>query len=352
MKSFTIDGRPVGAGHPAYIIAELSANHHQDLNEAIDLIRLAKEAGADAVKIQTYTPDTMTIDCKNKHFRIGAGTIWEGKNLYELYGEAYTPWEWTPDLVKAAKDIGITLFSTPFDRTALDHLEQFDMPAHKIASFELVDLPLIANVASCGKPVFLSTGMGSLEEINDAVQTLLENGCEEFALLKCTSAYPAPIEEANLARIPDMAKRFNAPVGLSDHTMGCLAPTAAVALGACVVEKHFTGSRDVSGPDSAFSMEPEEFAEMVRRVRAAEAAVGSPSYELTDKEKSSKVFRRSLFVVENMKAGECFTTSNTRVIRPGFGLAPKHLSSILGKAATRDIERGTPLSWEQIDQES
>ncbi len=349
MKSFEIDGRLIGPGQPTYIIAELSANHHQDIEEAIKLIRLAKDSGADAVKIQTYTPDTMTIDCKNEYFKIGAGTIWEGKNLYELYGEAYTPWEWTPRLIEAAKEIGITLFSTPFDESALNYLEQLEMPAHKIASFELVDLPLVAKIAACGKPVILSTGMGSLEEIEEAVHTLRENGCKQFALLKCTSAYPAPMEEANLLRIPDMVERFGVPIGLSDHTMGGLAPAVAVTLGACIIEKHFTRSREVLGPDSAFSMEPKEFAEMVQQVRDAEAALGSANYELTAKEESSKVFRRSLFVVEDMKAGETFTPANTRVIRPGFGLAPKHLDSVLDKTAICDIQRGTPMSWKLVD---
>lgn len=348
MKPFEIDGRLIGTGHPAYIIAELSANHHHDIEEAIKLIQLAKESGADAVKIQTYTSDTMTIDCRNEHFTIGTGTIWEGKHLYELYNEAYTPWEWTPQLIAAAKEIGITLFSTPFDETALNYLENLNMPAHKVASFELVDLPLIAKIAASGKPVILSTGMGTLEEIEDAVCCLRENGCNEFALLKCTSAYPAPMDEANLARIPHMAETFGVPVGLSDHTMGGLAPTIAVTLGACIIEKHFTRSRAIHGPDSAFSMEPQEFANMVEHVRATEAAIGTPSYELTTKEESSKVFRRSLFVVEDMKKGDIFTTQNTRVIRPGFGLAPKHHESILGQLACCDIELGTPLSWDLI----
>ncbi|PXA05559.1 pseudaminic acid synthase [Coraliomargarita sinensis] len=348
MKPFAINDRLIGPGQPAYIIAELSANHHQNVNEAIQLIRLAKESGADAVKIQTYTADTMTIDCGNEHFQIGAGTIWEGKSLYELYGEAYTPWEWTPRLIEAAEKIGITLFSTPFDESALNYLELLEMPAHKVASFELVDLPLIAKIAACGKPVILSTGMGTLEEIEDAVRTLRENGCEQFALLKCTSAYPAPMDEANLSRIPDMINRFGVPVGLSDHTMGGLTPAIAVTLGACIIEKHFTRSRKVPGPDSAFSMEPAEFSEMVQQVRAAEAALGSANYELTAKEESSRVFRRSLFVVEEMKAGEAFTERNTRVIRPGFGLAPKHLESILDSTAASDIKRGTPLTWELV----
>lgn len=349
MKTITIDDRVIGYGEKTYIIAEISANHNHNIQEAIDLVHLAKECGADAVKIQTYTPDTMTINCDNEYFQIGKGTIWEGKNLYELYGEAYLPWEWTERLIQEAKAIGITLFSTPFDSSSVDFLEGFDMPAYKVASFELVDHPLIARIARTGKPVIMSTGMGTLREIAEAVEVLESNGCREYALLKCTSSYPAPADEANLARMKHMAEAFQVPVGLSDHTMGATVPAVAVGLGASVVEKHFTKSRRVEGPDSAFSMEPNEFKEMVEAVRVAELAVGTVTYCLTEKEKSSKVFRKSIFVVENIEEGEILTTQNTRIIRPGHGLEPKHYSQIIGRKASRRISRGTPLSLDLID---
>ncbi|MFC4991827.1 pseudaminic acid synthase [Rubritalea tangerina] len=345
MKEICIDGQKIGNGASTYVIAEISANHNQDIQEAIDLVYLAKECGADAVKIQTYTPDTMTIDCSNEHFRIGEGTIWEGKNLYELYGEAYTPWEWTGRLLEEAKKAGITLFSSPFDITAVDCLEQHNMPAYKIASFELVDHPLIARIARTGKPVIMSTGMGSLREICEAVEVLEKNGCKEYALLKCTSSYPAPVDEANLARMKHMEEAFGVAVGLSDHTMGSTVPAIAVGLGAAIVEKHFTKSRDIEGPDSAFSMEPNEFSEMVKAVRIAEQAVGTVSYELTEKEKNSTVFRRSIFVVEDVAAGDLLTEENTRIIRPGYGLAPRYYDQVLGRKVNADVKRGTPLEW-------
>lgn len=338
----------IGADQPTYVIAEISANHNHDIQEAIDLIHIAKECGADAVKIQTYTPDTMTIDCDKDHFKIGKGTIWEGKNLYQLYGEAYMSWEWTPRLIEEAKKVGITLFSSPFDSTSVDFLEDLNMPAYKIASFELVDHPLIARVAKTGKPVIMSTGMGTLREISEAVEVLEANGCNEYALLKCTSSYPARADEANLARIRHMAEAFQVPVGLSDHTMGSTVPAVAIALGACIIEKHFTKSRDVEGPDSAFSMEPEEFKEMVHAVHIAKQAVGSVTYKLTEDEKNSKVFRKSIFAVKHIVAGEELTRENTRIIRPGHGLAPKYWQQVLGSKATQDIERGTPLSWRQL----
>ena len=344
-----IAGRLIGPGHPTYVIAEISANHNHDINEAIDLINIAAECGADAVKIQTYTPDTMTINCDNEHFTIGKGTVWEGKNLYELYSEAYTPWEWLPELQVAAHQAGITLFSTPFDSTSVDFLEQHNVPAHKIASFELTDHSLLQAVARTGKPVIMSTGMGTLSEITESVEVLRENGCNQFALLKCTSAYPASPEEANLARIKHMEDAFNVPVGLSDHTMGNTVSALAVSLGACVVEKHFTKSRAVEGPDSSFSLEPDELRELVKAIRVAEKAVGRVTYELTEKENNSRVFRRSLFVVKDIKAGEVFSSTNVRIIRPGCGLAPKHEGVVLGRQAKQAILRGTPLSWELID---
>jgi pseudaminic acid synthase len=348
-QSIEIAGRLIGPGHPTYVIAEISANHNHDINEAIDLINIAAECGADAVKIQTYTPDTMTIDCDNEHFTIGKGTVWEGKNLYELYGEAYTPWEWLPELQAAADQAGITLFSTPFDETSVDFLEQHNVPAHKIASFELTDHSLLRAVARTGKPVIMSTGMGTLSEITESVEVLRKNGCEQFALLKCTSAYPAPPEEANLARIMHMEEAFNVPVGLSDHTMGSTVSALAVSLGACIVEKHFTKSRAVPGPDSSFSLEPDELRELVEAVRVAEKAVGRVTYSLTEKENNSRVFRRSLFAVEDIEAGKVLNTTNVRIIRPGFGLPPKHINTVIGRKAKQKIARGTPLSWELID---
>jgi pseudaminic acid synthase len=345
---FTINHRSIGPGHPCYVIAEISANHNQSRTEALDLIGLAKDSGADAVKIQTYTPDTITLDCDAEYFRIGKGTIWEGKNLYKLYGEAYTPWEWHADLFARAKELGITLFSTPFDETAVDLLEKLNAPAYKIASFELVHLPLIRRVAQTGKPIIMSTGMGSRQEIAEAVEAARGAGCRELALLKCTSAYPAPPEEANLRRIPDMAEVFGVPAGLSDHTMGSAVAVAAVCLGACVIEKHFTRSRAVPGPDSAFSMEPAEFKAMVDDVRTAEKALGSVSYELTAKEEASRVFRRSIFVVKDIPTGAEITRENIRIIRPAHGLAPGNLDRVLGRKVKRALRRGEPLKWEDF----
>lgn len=345
---FSIDGRKIGPDQPVYIIAELSANHHHSYEMAVELLHAVKDTGADAVKIQTYTPETMTLDCRTSPFLIGKGTIWEGKNLYELYGEAYTPWEWQPRLKKEADAIGLTFFSTPFDATAVDFLENMDVPAHKIASFELVDLPLIRKVAATGKPIIMSTGMGTLEEIDNAVRTVRSTGNQQLALLKCTSAYPASPEDMNLRTIPHLAAAFRVPAGLSDHTMSVAAPVAAMTLGACIIEKHFTLSRATPGPDSPFSLEPHEFKEMVEAVRVTEKALGRVSYEMTAKEQASVVFRRSLFAVKDLKAGETFTTENVRSIRPGYGLPPKFIDVILGKKAATDIARGTPLAWNLI----
>ena len=347
--TFAIGGRPIGTGHQTYIIAEISANHNQNIDEAIELIEIAANCGADAVKIQTYTPDTMTIDCDREHFVIGKGSPWTGRNLYELYGEAYTPWEWLPNLQTAATDAGITLFSTPFDKTSVDFLEKHEVPAHKIASFELTDHPLLREVAKTEKPVILSTGMASFLEIAEAVAVLRSNGCDQLALLKCTSAYPAPAEESNLARIPHMRDAFHAVTGLSDHTMGSLVPALAVSLGASIIEKHFTKSRQVEGPDSSFSLEPSELKEMVEAVRISEQAIGQVTYNLTEKENNSRVFRRSLFAVQDIEAGEFFSQKNVRVIRPGNGLDPKHADDIWKRKASKHITRGTPLSWELID---
>ncbi len=344
----SINRHIVGNDHKAFIIAEMSANHNQSFDEATRILRVAQEAGANAIKLQTYTPDTMTIDCDNDYFRIAKGTIWEGKNLYELYKEAHTPWEWQPELKKIADDLGITLFSTPFNKSTVDFLEKMNVPCYKIASFELVDIPLIQYVASTGKPMIMSTGMATLGEIDEAVQAARESGCKELALLKCTSAYPAPPEEINLRTIPHLAQAFGVPVGLSDHTLGIAVPVAAVALGACIIEKHFTLSRAIPGPDSAFSLEPQEFTEMVDAIRTAERALGRVSYKVTEKETASRVFRRSLFVVKNMKAGETFTEKNVRCIRPGHGLPCKFISHVLGRQTNCDIKEGTPLAWNMI----
>ena len=330
-----------------YIIAELSANHNQSLQRAKDTVIAAAEAGADAVKLQTYTADTLTIPCDNEYFRI-KGTIWDGRTLHELYQEAYTPWEWHPELQTLAHDLGLDFFSTPFDATAVDFLESLNVPCHKIASFELVDIPLLKKVASTGKPVIMSTGMASLAEIDEAVSALRENGTKDLVLLKCTSSYPASPEEANLLTIPHMAQAFNCPVGLSDHTMGSAVAIAAVALGAKVIEKHFTLSRAEGGPDGSFSMEPHEFRQMADDIRIVEKALGTVNYSLTEKEKVSKVFRRSLFVVKDVAKGEKFTEENVRSIRPGYGLHPRHLPHILNKKSKQVIKKGTPLVWDLI----
>jgi pseudaminic acid synthase len=342
-----IAGEKVGRDFPVFIIAEMSANHRQEFDEAVRIIRAAKKAGADAVKLQTYTPDTLTMDSDSEHFRI-KGTLWEGETLYSLYKRAYMPWEWHPKLKEVAEEEGIILFSTPFDRTAVDFLEEMNVPAYKVASFELVDIPLIEYIAGKGKPLIMSTGMATLEEIKEAVNAARAAGSKEIALLKCTSAYPAPPEEMNLRTIPDLAETFGVVSGLSDHTTGIAVPVAAVSLGASIIEKHFTLSRAKGGPDSAFSLEPDEFGAMVEAVRVAEKALGAVHYGLTKEEEKSRVFRRSLFVVKDMKAGDIFTEDNVRSIRPGHGLPPKHLKSIIGKKASKNIKGGTPLGWEMI----
>lgn len=346
--AISINSRTIGIGQSVYIIAELSANHNQNFDQAVQLIKAAKEAGADAVKLQTYTPDTITIDCDNEYFRIGKGTIWEGRTLYDLYKEAYTPWEWQPKLKEIANDLGMELFSTAFDLTAVDFLEEMGVPVHKVASFEIVDIPLIEKMAKTGKPMIMSTGMATLAEIDEAVQTAKEAGAKKIALLKCTSAYPADPAEMNLRTIPHMAEAFGVAAGLSDHTLGIAVPVAAVALGACIIEKHFTLSRSVPGPDSAFSLEPQEFKAMVEAIRTTEKAIGKVSYEVTEHEAASRVFRRSLFVVKDMKAGDLFTEENIRSIRPGYGLHPKFHQNILGKKAPANITKGTPFTWDLV----
>ena len=327
------------------LVAELSANHNQNIERAEASVRAAAAAGADAVKLQTYTADTLTIPCDNEYFRI-KGTLWEGCTLHDLYQEAYTPWEWHPRLMALANELGMVCFSTPFDATAVDFLENLNVPCHKVASFEVVDIPLLKKIASTGKPVIMSTGMATLAEIDEAVRILRGNGTKDLVLLKCTSSYPAPPEEANLRTIPHLAEAFGCPTGLSDHTLGSAVAVAAVALGATMIEKHFTLSRADGGPDSAFSMEPEEFTQMARDVRTMQKALGKVNYSLTEKEKENIVFRRSLFVVEDVRAGELFTEKNVRSIRPGYGLHPRHYEDILGRKAAQNIAKGTPLSWD------
>lgn len=343
-----IGTRKVGPGHPAYLIAELSANHGQDFDQAVRIVRAMAASGADAVKVQTYTADTLTIPCDNEFFRIGGGTLWDGRTLHDLYQEAFMPWDWQPKLQAVATELGLDFFSTPFDASAVDFLEAMNVPVHKVASFELVDLPLLRKIAATRKPVIASTGMATQEEIAEAVKTLCDGGCTQLALLKCTSAYPALPEEMHLGTIADMGARFGVPVGLSDHTMGHTVPVAAVALGACIVEKHFTLSRATPGPDSTFSLEPDEFKAMVAAIRTTEKALGRVNYEVSANEAKSRQFRRSLFVVADVKAGEPFTTRNVRSIRPGHGLHTRYLGEVLGKKAKRDVLRGTPLSWELV----
>lgn len=347
-KQIVIEGRAIGPGQATFIIAELSANHHQKFDRAVALIQAAKEAGADAIKLQTYTPDTMTIESTRKEFRIAGGTIWDGRSFYELYRDAHTPWEWQPKLKKIANDLGMILFSSPFDESAVEFLERIQVPAYKVASFELVDIPLIQKMARTGKPLIMSTGMATLSEIEEAVAAARGGGAEAIALLKCTSAYPSPPQEMNLRTIPELSSRFGCPAGISDHTLGIAVPVAAVSLGACIVEKHFTLSRAEHGPDSAFSLEPHEFRSMVEAVRFAEKALGSVKFGPTAKEEKSRALRRSLFAVADIKRGEEFTNNNVRSIRPADGLHTRHLPEILGHCASRDIEKGTPLDWALI----
>jgi pseudaminic acid synthase len=347
MTTFRIGRRQVGEGQPTFIVAELSANHGGSLERATRVIEAAAASGADAIKLQTYTADTLTVDADNEHFRI-KGTLWDGRTLYDLYNEAHLPWEWHAPLQRTALDLGVEFFSTPFDATAVEFLASLDVPAWKIASFELVDLPLIRKVAATGLPVIMSTGMATRDEIAEGVRTLVDNGGGPLVLLKCTSAYPARPEDMHLRTIPDMAAHFGVPVGLSDHTLGIEVPVAAVALGACVIEKHLTLSRAEPGPDSAFSLEPAEFKAMVAAVRTAERAAGSVSYEGSAGEAASRVFRRSLFVVQDMKAGDRFSPESVRSIRPAAGLHTRHLDEVLGRRAGRDIRKGTPLSWDLI----
>ncbi|MBB2184191.1 pseudaminic acid synthase [Lachnospiraceae bacterium MD1] len=349
MRNIKIKNRIIGEGYPTYIIAEMSGNHAGSINRAKEIIHMAKECGADCIKLQTYTPDTITIDCDNKYFRINEGT-WSGENLYKLYGKAYTPWEWQYELKAEADKVGIDFFSTPFDKSSVDFLEDIGIEFYKIASFELTDIPLIEYVASKGKPIIMSTGMGSKEEIWDALNTVTMQNNNQVAILKCSSAYPAISEDMNLRTIVDMKNTFQVPVGLSDHSMGSIGAITAVALGACIIEKHFCLNRNIVNPDSSFSMEPEEFKNMVNDIRNAEKALGKISYEITCGEMSNRNFRRSIFAVDDIKAGDVFSNNNIRVIRPSYGLEPKYYNSVLGKKALCDIKRGTPLRLDQVEQ--
>lgn len=332
---------------PVFIIAELSANHNGSLETALETVRAAKRAGADCIKLQTYTSDTITIDSRKEDFMI-KGTIWEGKNLHDLYGEAYTPWEWHAEIMNLVAEEGLVCFSSPFDPTSVDFLEKLNVPAYKIASFEITDIPLIEYVASKGKPVIISTGIATQEDIELALDACKRMGNNEIALLKCTSSYPAPIEEANMVMVKDLADRFNVISGLSDHTMGSTVPVVAACFGAKIIEKHFILDHSIGGPDASFSMDEKEFGDMVKAVREAEKAIGQVDYTLTDKQIKGRDFSRSLYVVEDIKSGEILTPKNIRSIRPGFGLHPKYYHQILGKIAKQDLEKGTALSFEHF----
>ena len=339
-----IEDKKIGFNEPVFIIAELSANHMNDFDIAVKTIEAMAEAGADAVKFQTYAPDTITIDCDNEYFQIKQGTIWDGQVLYDLYEDAYMPWDWQPKLKKIAEDLGLIAFSSPFDKSSVDFLEKMDVPAYKIASYEITDIPLIEYVASKGKPIIISTGIASLEDIELAIQTCLDAGNNQIAILKCTSSYPSPYDEINLNTIPALQEKFDVAVGLSDHTMDCEVAIASVALGAKIIEKHFILDRSMDGPDSEFSMEPHEFKLMVDSIRNVEKALGNNTFELTEKMIINHDFSRSLFVVEDMKKGDIITEGNVRSIRPGFGLHPKYLKEILGKSVNEDLKKGTPFN--------
>lgn len=343
-----IAGRKIGKNFPPYIIAELSANHNGDINRAFKIMELAKKAGADAIKLQTYRADTITIDCDSEDFQIHGG-LWDGQTLYNLYKNAQMPWEWHKPLFDKAKELDITIFSSPFDFTAVDLLEDLNAPAYKIASFECIDLPLIKYVAATKKPMIISTGMANEEEIREAIETVYENGCTQLVVLHCVSGYPAPAKDYNLATIPDMEKRFNVLTGLSDHTIDNTTAIASVALGACLIEKHVTLDRNGGGPDDSFSLEPEELRQLCCNSKTAWEALGQINYERKESEKGNVKFRRSLYVIKDMKAGDIFTTDNVKSIRPGFGLAPKYYEEILGKKAKRNIIFGTPLEKNLID---
>ncbi|MEO1032359.1 MAG: pseudaminic acid synthase [Bacteroidota bacterium] len=344
-----IGNKTIGGNNPCFIIAELSANHNGNLDIAIETIRAAKKTGADAIKLQTYTPDTLTIDCDNDYFKIDGGTLWDGKTLHQLYGEAYTPWEWHKELFEVAASEELICFSSPFDFSAVDFLEELDVPAYKIASFEIQDIPLIEYAASKGKPIIISTGIAEESDIELAVQTCRKMGNNDVTLLKCTSSYPAPLELANLKTIPDLKERFDVEVGFSDHTYGALAPTIAVTLGAKVIEKHFILDKSIGGPDADFSLDVNEFTEMVNKVRDTEKLLGKVSYEVSEKVEKNRKFARSLFVIEDVKKGDYVSPENVKSIRPGYGLHPKYYNKILGKQFTTNVNRGEPLSLKMIE---
>jgi pseudaminic acid synthase len=348
MKEITIGNRRIGNGHPPFIIAEMSGNHNQSLDRALEIVKAAAKAGAHAFKIQTYTPDTMTLQIQDGDFRIESGGLWKGKSLFDLYKEAYTPWEWHQPIFESCKALGMIPFSTPFDETSLEFLESLGVPCYKIASFENNDIPLLKKVASKGKPMIISTGMASLGEIENVVKTISEAGCSDYILLKCTSSYPASPENSNLNTIPYLRDVFHCQVGLSDHTLGIGAAVASVALGSTVIEKHFTLNREEGGVDAAFSLEPEEFAALVKETDTAWRSLGGVAIGPTKEEEDSLQFRRSIYVSKDVKAGEVLTTANLRVIRPGFGLDPKYYDLLIGKQMKRDLKAGTPLSWELL----
>lgn len=350
MKDIRIRDRVIGPGRSTYIIAEMSGNHNQSFERAVEILTSAKHAGADAVKLQTYTADTITLDSDAEPFRVSGGTLWDGQNLYSLYQQASTPWEWHPKLQEVADSLDLHLFSTPFDPTSVEFLEQIDVPAYKIASPELIDLPLIEKVSLTGKPIIVSTGMATLGEIEEALEVIRGANKEaEVVVLKCTTAYPTPWGEVNLRTMQNLGDTFDVPYGLSDHTMGTAVAVAAVSLGACVVEKHFCLSRNDPGPDTAFSMEPDEFASMVHDIRCAEQALGRIRYGPTETEAVPARYRRSLFVAKDIRAGESLTEENVRSVRPGHGLHPRHFDEIIGARARRDLEKGTPLQWNAIE---
>lgn len=349
MKDVRICNKVISNEGKCFVIAEISANHNHNIENAKKMIREAKKAGADAVKLQTYTPDTMTLDCDNQYFQINQGTIWDGTTLYKLYEEAYTPWEWHKELMDVAKEEDIICFSTPFDKSAVDFLEELNVPAYKVASFEITDIPLIEYIAQKGKPIIISTGIATIQEIQEAVEACKRFGNEQIILLKCTSAYPAKLEEMNLNTIPNIANTFDVIAGLSDHTLGITVPIGAVAIGAKVIEKHFILDRSMGGPDAAFSLNIDEFAEMVKSIRDIEKALGKVNYKLSDKSLKNKEFSRSLFICENVKIGDTITEKNVRSIRPGYGMKPKYLKNIIGKKFNGDYKKGTPMNWELIE---
>lgn len=343
-----INGRAIGAGHPPYVICELSGNHNGSLDRALQMIDAAAATGCDAIKLQTYTPDTITLDCDRPEFQVHGG-LWDGQSLYQLYAQAYTPFEWHAALFARARELGVTLFSSPFDPSAVDLLESLDSPAYKVASFELIDLPLVAYVASKRKPIIMSTGMATHGEIQAAVETARRHGCTELVLLHCVSSYPAQVRDANVRTVPALASEFGCPAGLSDHTFGTAASVAAIALGACVIEKHFTLARADGGPDAGFSMEPAEFSQLVRDCKLAHEALGEAHFQTLASEQGSLQFRRSLYVVQDTARGELLTQAHVRSIRPGLGLPPSRLWDVLGKPASRDLMRGEPLAIDMVE---